>query len=124
MNKLILKGRTTKESDLRIASNGKGYCILSVAVDDRGNEDKPTDFFDIKCFGKTAEIVSKFVGKGQEILIEAKIKQNNYEKDGVKYYGYDFILDSFEFCGSAPKKEAQTEEATAEEQAPAEDTPF
>lgn len=119
MNKILLLGRTTKQPELKIASNGSAYTIITLAVDDRGNEKQPVDFFDIKVFGKSADIICKFVGKGQGLLIEAKAKQHVYEKeDGTKVYSIDFILQGFEFVGSTPKAEGttETEETEAEEQ--------
>ena len=123
MNKLLLLGRTTKQPELQISKGGQAYTTITLAVDDRGNEKKPVDFIDIKAFGKTADILSKFVDKGQCLYIEAKVKQNVYEKeDGTKNYSIDFILQEFEFVGSAPKQEEKTEEKTEEEKT--EELPF
>lgn len=123
MNNFITMGRATKDPQLQVAKNGKAYAVLSIAVEDRGNEVKPVDFFDVKCFGKPAEIISKFVKKGNQILISCKLKQNVYEKeDGTKNYSIDFILNDFEFVGN--KKEET--EAPAEAEAPViiEGSPF
>lgn len=115
MNKLLLVGRATQKPELTIASSGQAYTKLTIAVDDRGNEKKPVDFIDIKAFGKVADILNKFVEKGQMLAIEAKVKQNVYEKeDGTKNYTNDFILQEFEFVGATPKAEAEAPKAEAE----------
>ena len=115
MNSFISMGRATKDPVLQVAKNGKAYTTLSIAVDDRGNEEKPVDFFEIKCFGKPAEIITKFVRKGNQILVNCKLKQNVFEKeDGTKNYSIDFILTDFEFVGNKKEEEAATEETPAE----------
>lgn len=118
MNKLLLVGRATKKPELTIASNGQAYTKLTIAVDDRGNETKPVDFIDIKAFGKVADILNKFVEQGQILAIEAKAKQNVYEKtengETKKIYTIDFILQEFEFVGATPKAEAEAPKAEAE----------
>ena len=131
MNKTILMGRATKNPELKVAQNGKAYCILSLAVDDRGNEEKPTDFFDIKCFGKGAEIIAKFVDKGAQILVSCKAKQNVYEKqDGSKVYGIDFLLEDFDLIGNKKPEEEKQEtpetpaEPTEQEKANNNELPF
>ena len=106
MNKLQLIGRTTKKPELQVSKSGQAYTIITLAVDDKGNDKKLVDFIDIKAFGKVAEILNKFVDKGQQLYIEAKAKQNVYElEDGTKKYSIDFILQEFEFIGSATKAE-------------------
>ena len=119
MNKLQLLGRITKQPQLQISKGGQAYTTITLAVDDRGNEKKPVDFIDVKAFGKTADILCKFTDKGQCLYIEAKVKQNVYEKeDGNKTYSIDFILQEFEFVGNTPKaenKEAEDEEDEEEE---------
>lgn len=121
MNKLQLLGRITKQPQLQISKGGQAYTTITLAVDDRGNEKKPVDFIDIKAFGKTADILCKFTDKGQCLYIEAKVKQNVYEKeDGNKTYSIDFILQEFEFIGSTPKAENKEEEDEEEDE---EETP-
>lgn len=118
MNNFISMGRATKDPQLQVAKNGKAYAVLTIAVDDRGNEQKPVDFFDIKCFGKVADIITKFVKKGNQILVSCKLKQNVYEKeDGTKNYSIDFILNDFEFVGSKPEEAKEQEETPKEETA-------
>ena len=111
MNKFEIIGRSTKELELKVSSKGLVYTTISIAVDDRGNEKQPVDFFEIKAFGKVADILTKFVKKGTQLYISAKAKQNVFEKeDGTKTYTIDFILNEFELLGSKPQQEAEEEE--------------
>ena len=52
-------------------------------------------------FGKIAETFEKCnIGKGTKLLIEGEVRNNNYEKDGVKHYSNQVVVNSFEFCES------------------------
>jgi single-stranded DNA-binding protein len=70
-------------------------CQLSVAENNpyAKDEAKKTDFYNLKAFSKTAETISKFCHKGDQVFIEGHTANNNYEKDGVKVYRDDFIVD-------------------------------
>ena len=129
MNKILLVGRATKKPLVAISKNGLAYTNITLAIDDRGNEKQPVDFIDIKAFGKVADILNKFVDKGQLLFIEAKAKQNVYEaEDGTKKYTIDFVLQEFEFLSGSNNKaeEEKKEEATEEtkEETNKEDLPF
>ena len=81
MNKVILKGRTTKNTDLRYTAgeNAKAVARNSIAVERRYKKDERTaDFFNVVAWGKTAEIMSEYVQKGTEILIEGYLDTNSY----------------------------------------------
>ena len=129
MNKILLVGRATKKPLVVISKNGLAYTTITLAIDDRGNEKQPVDFIDVKAFGKVADILNKFVDKGQLLFIEAKAKQNVYEaEDGTKRYTIDFVLQEFEFLSGSTNKaeEEKKEEATEEtkEETNKEDLPF
>lgn len=100
MNKIIIKGRLTRDPELKAGGTGTEYCKLTVAVDRRGGKEKITDFFDCTAFGKTAAAISQYMTKGREILIEGRMQSNTYEKDGQKRKSWDLVVDTFEFCGS------------------------
>jgi len=129
MNKILLVGRATKKPLVAISKNGLAYTTITLAIDDRGNEKQPVDFIDVKAFGKVADILNKFVDKGQLLFVEAKAKQNVYEaEDGTKRYTIDFVLQEFEFLSGSNNKteEEKKEEATEEtkEETNKEDLPF
>ena len=103
MNKVILKGRLTKDVDLSFTGKGKdklAIARLTVAVD-RGDKDKNTDFIQCTAFGSTAEFLSEYFAKGKEVLIEGRWETGSYEnKDGDTVYTNTCIISKVEFCGS------------------------
>ena len=112
MNKVILMGRLTKDPEVRYTNGGKTIGSFSIAVDRRfKSEGQPeADFFTCVTFGKQAEFVEKYLKKGTKILLSGQIQNNNYEKDGVKHYNTQIVVDEIEFAES---KKTQAEETSS-----------
>lgn len=110
MNSVTLIGRLTKDPDEREAGNTT-VAKFSLAID-RGKKadgsDAGTDFPSITCFGKTAELVGKYLSKGRQVGIQGRIQTGSYEKDGHRVYTTEVVADRIEFLGSKP--ESKTEE--------------
>ena len=105
MNKSILIGRLVRDAEIRYTSGEKPTVIasFSLAVDRKFKQDgQPTaDFINCKAFGKVAELVEKYVSKGSKIAITGRIQTGNYtNKDGIKVYTTDVIVEEIEFCES------------------------
>ena len=101
MNVVTLIGRLTKDVDTR--QNGEMLIArYTLAVDRRGKkqDDKPNaDFISCVCFGKTAEFAERYLYKGIKIAINGHIQTGSYvNKDGVKIYTTDVVVDNHEFC--------------------------
>ena len=105
LNKVIIMGRLTADPELRQTPSGISTCRFSVAVD-RGYKSKDTgerqtDFIRVPAWRQTAEFVSRYFSKGQMIVIEGSLRNNNYEdQNGVKHYSMDVLADSVSFAGS------------------------
>lgn len=101
MNRAILVGRLARDPELRTTNSGMSVCRFTVAVDRRGKSDEQiADFISCVAFGKTGETISQYLGKGRRIALEGRIQTGSYEKDGVKRYTTDIIVDSFDFIDS------------------------
>jgi single-strand DNA-binding protein len=48
-------------------------------------------------FRSKAEAIAKFVNKGDQLIVSYRIENNRYTKDGEEIFGYNFIVDDFEF---------------------------
>ena len=122
MNKFQVVGRYTSDPELRYTKENKAVANFTIATnngkDKNGNED--TTFIKISVFGATAENIGKYSKKGDLILVEGIIKNNNYEdKDGNKRYEYIFIGNRVEFLSrttnNTPKeKQAEKEPKNSE----------
>lgn len=103
MNKVILVGRFTRDPDLRTTTTGKSVATFSLAVDRRyKQEGQPTaDFFNIVAWGRQAEVICRYLGKGRQIALSGHLQSRSYDgKDGVKRYVTEVVLEDFDFIGS------------------------
>lgn len=102
MNNVILKGRLVADPELRQTQSNISVVRFKIAVDKYTGKDgeKAADFIDCNAWRGTAEFISKYFKKGQEILIRGSLHNKNWEKDGVKYYSYEVTAENCEFCGS------------------------
>lgn len=110
MNKSILSGRLTADPELS-TSNDTTIARFVLAVNRRfKKEGQPeADFIRCTAFGKTAENIGKFFSKGRPILIEGHIQTGSYEKDGVKHYTTDIIVETFDFMDSKSNNDSAAE---------------
>lgn len=100
MNLFIASGRTTADTETRYTNDGKAVASFNFAVN-RIFDKENSDFFKCVAFGKTAETIEKLVKKGTKLLIEGEMRNNNYtDKNGVKRYEMQVIVNSFELCES------------------------
>lgn len=112
MNKVILIGRTTKEIDLRRTTNGNAVVSFTLAVDNPFQKDengRPTvDFINCVAWNKTAEIMDRYVSKGQKIAVEGRIQTRNYEdKDGKRVYVTEVLVSNLEMLEYVKKDTIQ-----------------
>lgn len=102
MNKVILIGRLVADPELRSTQSGKSVASYRLAVDRQSKQEgqPEADFLNCVTWGKNAEFASKYLSKGTKIAIEGRIQTGSYEKDGVKHYTTDIIVERHEFCES------------------------
>lgn len=100
MNKVILAGRTCAEWKTRKYSEGKSFVTNTLAIQE--GKDK-AEFVSVTAFGKTAEVLYKFVKKGDIVLVEGSIHTSVSEKDGKKQYFTSVIVLRAELLPNARK---------------------
>ena len=110
MNKVHIMGRITKDIEVRYSNAQEPVAVarFSIAVNRKFKKEGQTeaDFLNVVAFGKLAENISKFFGKGKMIQITGRIQTGSYEKDGVKHYTTDIFAEEFNFTGE--KREETT----------------
>ena len=79
MNKIIIKGRITKELEVKYTQTSNTAVVsFTVAVNRdfvKQGEERQTDFINCVAYSKTAEFISKYFSKGQEILLTARLQK-------------------------------------------------
>lgn len=113
MNNVVLKGRLTKDVEIRYTQGAepKAYCMFSVAVN-RMKKDE-CDFINCKAWGKTAELIGQYFKKGQEILLQGRIEVSTQDTDGVKKTFTNVVAERVEFCGSKGDNQASNADGSA-----------
>lgn len=112
MNRVTLCGRLTRDPELRATTTGTSICTFTIAVDRPRNKDgvKEADFIRCKAFGKQGESIAYFKGKGDALGIDGRLQTGSYEKDGIRHYTTDVIVERADFLGK--EKRAENDEKT------------
>lgn len=115
MNKVILIGRLVADPEIRYTQSGKAVASYRLAVDRPFKQDgqQEADFINCVAWGKTGEFAGNYLRKGTKIAVEGRIQTGNYEKDGVKHYTTDIVVDRHEFCESRSSGQAATANSNA-----------
>jgi single-strand DNA-binding protein len=124
-------GRLVADPETRMTQSNIAMCRFKIAVNRAGKkqEGQPSaDFFQITAWRQTAEFVQKYFTKGQQVLIEGYLRNNQYtDKDGNKRYSDDIHADKVYFADSKRDRVDDTGEgysAVSTYQDPDEDLPF
>lgn len=97
---MILIGRLTADPEIFTTGSGKKYAKYRLAVDRPNKTDggQNADFISCIAWEKGADFVERYLSKGTKIAIEGRIQTGSYEKDGVKHYTTDIVVERHEFC--------------------------
>lgn len=115
MNKVTLIGRLSRDPEVRYSAgeNATAVARYTLAVDRKYKRDnEPTaDFINCIAFSKNGEFAEKYLFKGTKIAISGRIQTGSYtNKDGVKVYTTDVVVEEQEFCESKSKQNQSQEE--------------
>lgn len=115
MNKVILMGRLTRDPEVRYSQGENAMAIAryTLAVDRRFAKDgqQSADFISCVCFNKSAEFAEKYLHQGIKICITGRIQTGNYtNKDGVKVYTTEVVVEDQEFAESKKAQEGSRPE--------------
>lgn len=113
MNKVILMGRLTRDPEIRYSTgeNSTAVARYTLAVDRRFKRDseETADFINCVAFGRSAEFAERFLRKGLKMVVSGRIQTGSYtNKDGVKVYTTDVIVEDHEFAESKAASEGSS----------------
>ena len=112
MNKVILMGRLTRDPEVRYSQGGENPLAIArftLAVDRRFKRDgeATADFINCVAFGRQAEHAERFYRQGLKVVITGRIQTGSYtNKDGVKVYTTDIVVEDQEFAESKAVSDA------------------
>lgn len=125
MNNVTLIGRLARDPEVKSTSNDNMVANFTLAVDRPMAKEKTADFIRIVCFGKTAELVERYLSKGRQIGVQGHIQTGSYEdKDGRKVYTTDVVASRIEFLGSKEGSAGRSESPEGYTAIDDDDVPF
>ena len=106
VNKVFLLGNVGKDPEIRTTAGGMTVASFSLATADRakdaqGNWADKTEWHNIVCFQRTAEVVRDYVKKGSQILVEGKIQTRSWDDktSGEKKYKTEILVNELTLLG-------------------------
>lgn len=104
MNSVNLMGNIGKDIELKTTPAGKSVCSFSLAVADSYNREK-TNWIDIVAWGKTAEFVTRYFGKGSKVALTGRLDTRSYQdKSGNNRTKVEVIAEQVYFCERREQK--------------------
>jgi single-strand DNA-binding protein len=104
INNVTLVGRLTRDPELRYTPGGVAYTKVTLAINrpfpNKQTGEREADFVGVTVWGKQAENLSKFTGKGSLVGVVGRIQTGKYEKDGTTVYTFDVVAESVQFLDS------------------------
>jgi single-strand DNA-binding protein len=108
-NKVILMGNLTRDPELRYTPKGTAVAKIGLAVNrvwtnEAGEKKEDVTFVDVDIFGRTAENVGQYMRKGRPILIEGRLKLDQWDdkQTGQKKSRLGVVAETVQFLGGAP----------------------
>jgi single-strand DNA-binding protein len=112
INRVIIVGRLTRDAELSYTSSGMALTRLGVAVNRRIKQgDQWVDeanFFDAKLWGKRGESLNQYLSRGQQIAIEGELRQERWEKDGVKNSKVTINISEIQLLGGRSDRQSSS----------------
>jgi single-strand DNA-binding protein len=105
-NKITLIGNVGKDPEIRSISADKKVADISIAVNDsyrdaNGQQQEKTEWFRVSFWNQKAEVIEKYVRKGQQIYVEGRLRVRTYtDKEGKERYSLEVIAQDFTLLGS------------------------
>lgn len=114
VNKVIIVGTCGQDPEVRYLPNGNAVTNLSLATSEQwtdkqsGQKVEKTEWHRVSMFGKVAEIAGEYLRKGSQVYIEGKLQTREWEKDGIKRYTTEIVVDmqgTMQLLGGRPQND-------------------
>lgn len=101
LNKVQLIGNLGRDPEIRYTNDNRAIANLTIATteswnDKKGGRQDKTEWHRVVVFGKLAEVIEKYVKKGDKVYFEGKLQTRQWtDKDGQERYTTEIVVDSF-----------------------------
>src|SRR5579859_3027293 len=106
VNKVIIVGNLGKDPEMRYTQNGSPVTTFSVAVNrtwksPEGENREETEWFNVVCWSKLAEIANQYLAKGRQVFIEGRLQTRSWDdpQTGEKKYRTEVIANEMQMLG-------------------------
>ena len=106
LNKVMLIGNLGRDPEVRSLPSGQPVASFSIATSRRwrdrdGNRQEQTEWHNIVCFGRQAEIAGQYLTKGKQVHIEGRIQTRSWDdkQTGEKRYRTEIVCENFQMLG-------------------------
>lgn len=106
INKVILVGNLGKDPETRYSQAGSAVTQFSIATSDSwrdkgsGEQQERTEWHNVVCFARLAEIAGEYLRKGSKVYIEGSLRTSNWEQDGQKKYKTEIMARELQMLDS------------------------
>ncbi len=125
-NKVILAGNLTRDPEVRYTPKGIAIAKIGLAINrtwknETGETKEEVTFVDVDAFGRQAEVIGQYLKKGRPILIEGRLKYDQWDdkQTGQKRSRLGVVLEGFQFLDSGNRGEGNGPESAPRRAAPA-----
>ena len=128
LNSVNTMGNLTRDPELKYTPSGKSVCSLSIANNRVyiKNSEKITEvsYFDVEVWGAVAENCTKYLSKGSGIIVEGRLKQDRWEKDGKTQSRVRISANNIHFLPKkSPGEQSSAPSSSTNRLAPSNDAP-
>ena len=114
LNKTQIIGNLTRDPEVKALPSGDSVISFGVATNRsykvEGVKKEEVEFHNVVAFGKVADVIKQYCHKGDQIYVEGRLKTSNWDKDGVKHYKTEIIMENFQFGNKSKLKDDETGE--------------
>ncbi len=120
LNRVLLVGRLVRDPELKSTNSGSMFCRFTLASNwpnfKRDTDNKvDVGFFDCVAWGKVADIVAKYVNKGERIGIDGALRFSSWENsEGKKMSKVEIKVDNIQFLESKKQSADEPQESTSQ----------
>jgi len=107
VNKVILIGNLGRDPEVRSTPSGQPVATFSLATnrkwkDQSGNRQEETEWHNIVCWGRQAEVAGQYLTKGKQIYVEGRLQTRSWDdkQSGEKKYRTEVICQNFQMLGA------------------------
>lgn len=99
LNQCNFIGNLGSEITLRYTQSGQAVGNVNMAVTEKYKDQEKTEWVKLVFWGKSAEVVEKYAGKGSSLFVSGRMQTRSWEKDSQTHYTTEVVVSSFQFLG-------------------------